>query len=172
MKRTLLLNKDYSPLTFLTERRALRFLANEIISSNKVEIMSVWDDHIKINEDYYYFPATLRLKNQIKRCFRPLIFSKRALIVRDESTCQFCNRVLNESDATVDHLIPKSKGGNTSFLNCVIACFICNNIKGNKSLNESGLKLIKQPVHPKNYNISPFNEKISCWHEDWNYWKS
>lgn len=172
MKRTLLLNKDYSALTFLNEKRTLKFLAIEYLYNDKIEIVSTWDDKIKILDQELNFPATIRLKNQIKRSYRPLIFSKRSILIRDENKCQFCNRYLKDADATIDHLVPKSKGGKTSFLNCVISCFICNNLKGSKTLEECGLKLIKEPIHPKNYNHNPFYDtQIHSWHEDWNYWK-
>lgn len=169
-KRTLLLNANYQPLTFLTERRTLSFLGKEFTSGDKVEIMSTWDDEIDISGIKIFFPATLKLKNLINRSYKPLSFSRNELIKRDNNTCQYCSKKIYGVDVTVDHLIPKSKGGVTSFLNCVIACLPCNSRKSNLSIKESGMKLIKQPIHPIIYNHNPFNDRISSWHEDWNFY--
>jgi len=165
-KRTLLLNSDYSPLTFLHERRVFKFLAVD-----KVDIISTWDDTIKILDKEIFFPSILKLKNQIKRSFRPITFSRHELLKRDNRTCQYCSRQLSNSEVTIDHLIPKSKGGKTSFLNCVISCQVCNSFKGSKTLEESGLKLLNTPKHPSNFNHNPFFDKLTCWHEDWNYYR-
>lgn len=169
-KRTLLLNADYQPLTFLNERRALTFLAKEFIDNNKVEILSTWDDEIRILDFDVLFPATLKLKNLIYRSYKPLSFSRSELIKRDNNTCQFCSKKIYGTDITVDHIIPKSKGGQTSFINCVISCLPCNSKKGNMTLSECGMKLVKQPIHPVLYSHDPFRDKITSWHEDWNFY--
>lgn len=169
-KRTLLLNANYEPLTFLTEKRALTFLAKEFIDNDKVEIISTWNDSIEIYNKNINFPAILKLKKQIKRSYKPLSFSRKELIKRDNNLCQFCSKKIYGSEITVDHIVPKSKGGETSFLNCVIACLPCNSKKANLSLDESGLKLIKKPIHPVLYSHDPFRDRITSWHEDWNFY--
>jgi len=165
LKRTLLLNGDYTPLTFLHEKRVLKFLAVD-----KVEILSIWDDKISVFNTEINFPATLKLKNQIKRCFRPLTYSRNELIKRDERKCQFCSRHLRYEEITIDHLVPRALGGKTNFLNCVVSCKICNTFKGSKTLEQSGLKLIRQPFHPTNYKCDPFFDRVPSWHEDWNFY--
>lgn len=169
-KRTLLLNNNYEPLTFLTEKRTLSFLAREFLFNDKVEIISTWDDDIKIFNDTVNFPAILRLKSQIKRSYKPLSFSRKELLKRDNSSCQFCAKRLNDKDITIDHIIPKSKGGKTSFLNCVVSCLPCNSKKGNNLMEEVGMKLVKKPTHPILYSHDPFRDKITSWHEDWNFY--
>lgn len=165
-KRTLLINNDYSPLTFLNERRVYKFLALD-----KVEVLSYWDDRIKFSDSYMNFPAVMKLKHQIKRSYKPVNYSKNVLIRRDNKTCQYCARTLDDSEITVDHLLPKCKGGKTTFTNCVVSCLVCNSFKGSKSLEESGLKLLKQPIQPVRMTFDPFFHKISTWHEDWNFYK-
>ena len=105
-KRTLLINNDYTPLTFLNERRVYKFLALD-----KVEVLSHWDDEIKVFDTYLNFPAVLRLKHQIKRSYKPVNYSKNVLIRRDNRTCQYCARVLADHEITIDHLVPKCKKG-------------------------------------------------------------
>ncbi len=160
MKQCLLLNATYEIISFIPEKRAIKLLFKE----NKVEPISYWDDYIYKNIKN---PSILRLKKHVKRNFYTLNFSRKTLINRDKSTCQFCSIKLIASEVTIDHLVPKSQGGGTNFLNCVVSCKNCNNKKGNKTLEESGLKLIKPPIHPKfspSYNI---NYNKECWHDDW-----
>lgn len=164
MKRTLLLNANYEPLTFLSEKRVFKFLAKE-----KVEPLSYWDDWFTLNNEVNYFPSILRLKNQIKQSFTYPVFSKRNIVRRDDYTCQFCGVKLSENSVTIDHVIPKSKGGANSFTNCVTSCFDCNNRKSNLTLEQSGMKLLRKPEHLK-YKRNIFETNISCWHEDWNFY--
>lgn len=165
MKRTLLLNNDYDPLTFLAERRVFRFLAKD-----KVEVISVWDDHFYMNGVKCKFPATLRLKTYIRKNYRSVIFSKNEVIKRDKGICQFCGKHLSPNKITIDHIVPKSRGGENSFYNCVVACFECNNKKNNLLLDEAGMKLLKKPEYPKKYIRNVFDDKIKSWHEDWNWY--
>jgi len=78
------------------------------------------------------------------------IFSRWNLYVRDDGKCQFCGKKLpfQKGGFTFDHLHPKSKGGDKDWLNIVIACHHCNHNKANKSLEESGLTLLRKPYKP------------------------
>lgn len=74
-------------------------------------------------------------------------FTKLNIMRRDCYTCQYCG-CKNRSTLTIDHVIPKCLGGKNDWINCVTACFKCNNKKGYKSLKESGLKLLNKPYKP------------------------
>ena len=76
-------------------------------------------------------------------------FSRRNLYLRDKNTCQFCGRKFNTEDLTMDHVVPKSKGGPVSWTNIVLACWPCNSRKGNKTAAEAGMRLIRRPFEPK-----------------------
>jgi len=76
-------------------------------------------------------------------------FSSRALYLRDNYTCQYCNKKKSVKDLSIDHVLPKSKKGKTNWENCVTACFRCNNQKSDKTLRESGFKLNRKPSKPK-----------------------
>ena len=75
-------------------------------------------------------------------------FSRTNVYRRDRNTCQFCGKKFQTEDLTLDHVVPKSKGGQMTWTNIVLACTPCNNKKGNKTLAEAKLKLIRQPFQP------------------------
>jgi 5-methylcytosine-specific restriction endonuclease McrA len=65
--------------------------------------------------------------------------------MRDRYTCQYCQQVLNTGDLTLDHVIPRSRGGETTWENLVACCNLCNNKKGNRTPDEAGMKLLRPP---------------------------
>jgi 5-methylcytosine-specific restriction endonuclease McrA len=83
---------------------------------------------------------------------RKLVFSRANIYKRDRYTCQYCSRRLDMKELTIDHVFPRSKGGVSSWTNCVLSCWDCNSKKADKTLAESGLKLLKHPIKP---NWSP-----------------
>ncbi len=163
MKRTLLLNSTYEVLQFVTERRAIKLLLKD-----KVEVISEWMD---INHNIYgkiiNHPAVLRLKNQVKKKYKPLAFSKKALFRRDQYQCQYCFKPLSPNNITIDHVIPRALGGPTNFLNCVSACYMCNGKKGHKTLTQANMKLIQEPKIPTEYYFYYSESSDQFWHHDW-----
>jgi 5-methylcytosine-specific restriction endonuclease McrA len=79
-----------------------------------------------------------------------VVFSRQNLLLRDKYTCQYCGKYLKSpKERTIDHIIPKSRGGKTVWTNVVLCCKKCNLKKGDKTPEEAGLKLLKQPKAPK-----------------------
>lgn len=78
--------------------------------------------------------------------------SRYMLYKRDDGKCAYCGKSLSQKESTIDHIIPKDKGGLTTWDNCVISCKPCNNFKDNKTLEESGMKLLIHPYNPKKNN--------------------
>lgn len=171
MNRVLLLNSDWSPLNFVSSIRALNLLfkgrAEVILMGEKV---SAWDEPISTPSRSYDVPATLRLVERVNVKFAPPRFRKRVLFNRDDWRCQYCGVDLDLRSITIDHVVPRSRGGNTSWNNCVTACRKCNSKKGNRTLSESGMCLRRTPVEP---NVDHFWERgnehnrRSSWHPDW-----
>jgi 5-methylcytosine-specific restriction endonuclease McrA len=162
MKKTLLLSNSYQYNAIIDERHAIKLLFK-----NKVEIVCTWEDYqIKwINNSILNFPAILRLNTAHKQHYKTYHFNRDVIVKRDNSTCQYCSRALSKSDITIDHIIPKCKGGKSNFYNCVICCKSCNGLKSHQSLEECGLKLIKTPGYPGNLMKIAFDEAL--WHKDW-----
>jgi hypothetical protein len=162
MKKTLLLNSTYEVLSFVSDRKVFKFLALD-----KVEVISSWDEDIKFGKDIIKYPSVLRLKNFVKIKFRKNVFSRKAVIKRDQYCCQYCGETLTNVNLTIDHIIPKSRGGATSFANCVVCCQYCNNKKSNLTPEEAGMKLLQNnlaSILMRVYLVSSGD----YWHEDWN----
>lgn len=80
-------------------------------------------------------------------------WSKLNIHLRDDFTCQYCGKKLNKSSATVDHILPKSRGGKNEWKNTVCSCKKCNKLKDNKLLENTKMKLIKKPKKPTIYDF-------------------
>lgn len=114
-------------------------------------------DHYKY-EGVIRSPSTMILAPQVIRfpdCdyTSPLIktvrYSRRNIYDRDDNTCQYCGKKFERKALTLDHVVPKSRGGKSSWTNVVACCTMCNADKGNRLLEEIGWKLKKQPVKPR-----------------------
>ena len=76
-------------------------------------------------------------------------YSRRNIYQRDDNLCQYCGKKVDKKSLTLDHVIPKSRGGKSSWTNVVASCVWCNSEKGDKLLSELGWKLLKTPTRPK-----------------------
>ena len=76
-------------------------------------------------------------------------FSRRNLYKRDHNTCQYCGARPGTAELSIDHIVPRSRGGTSSWENCVLACVRCNSKKADRLQSESGMKLIRQPKAPR-----------------------
>lgn len=77
-----------------------------------------------------------------------LAFSRKNLFRRDKCTCQYCGKQPGTKDLTIDHVHPKSRGGKSTWENCVLACIRCNHRKADRTPREARMKLLKEPVAP------------------------
>jgi 5-methylcytosine-specific restriction endonuclease McrA len=175
MKRALLLNSNGEPLQFIDGIRAIKLLMKD-----RVEVAfglqgnpSYWDDHITSPNKDFRLPAVLRLKYYVKKrvYIKPPRFQKKVLFNRDGWKCQYCSAELTYAAITVDHVHPQSRGGRTTWKNCVSACRSCNNKKGNRTPEEAEMKLLKQPVEPNVLHYWDLS-KSSSWHDDWSLFVS
>ena len=161
-KKTLLLNASYEILSFIPERKAFKLLIKD-----KVEVVSSWSDLVNWGEEKIKHPAILRLKRHVRRNYFNSNFSRKALVKRDRSTCQYCGKKLTASLITIDHVLPRAQGGITSFVNCVVCCQLCNNKKADKTPEQAGMKLLRKPTHPSfsaHYYVADPQE---YWHSSW-----
>jgi 5-methylcytosine-specific restriction endonuclease McrA len=92
-------------------------------------------------------------------------FTRRNLFLRDDFTCQYCGRRCTSDHLSVDHILPRSRGGMTSWENCVLACVGCNARKADRTLKEAGLHLLRTPVRPRwtpYLNLRP-SQRMDSW---------
>lgn len=167
MLRVLLLNADWSPLQFISDVRALRLLMRgraEVITVS--DSPSFWDSNYTTVSSSFQVPATIRLYNRVD--VNPTIsrFRKVILYNRDNWSCQYCQKRLGRSNITIDHVIPKCRGGKTTWKNCVVCCKSCNRNKGAKLPQEVNMQLFKQPAEPRIIHFWNLTDKKD-WHKDW-----
>jgi len=142
MDRCVVLNGDYTFLNTIGWRRAVCLVikgTTEVLKYGDRVIHSADGSAIKI-------PLVIKLLKVIRMIYRNKVpFSKRNLIIRDNYRCVYCNRKTN---LTIDHMIPISQGGKTSWENCVTACIDCNNKKRNRTPSEAKMYPNKLPYAP------------------------
>jgi len=92
------------------------------------------------------WPSVIRISKFIKVPYKKVILSRKNILRRDNYKCAYCGR--SDLMLTVDHIIPKSKGGNDSWENLITACTKCNNIKGDRTPDEANMKLLTRPYKP------------------------
>lgn len=138
----LLLNTTFEPLTVVTARRALKLLF-----SKKAHSIEEGGAFIQTIRARVRIPSVIQIVYYIRKPYMAPKFSKRSVFIRDGYNCQYCGK--HTPKPTIDHIIPRSKGGKTNWSNVVTACHACNNRKGDRSLKESGMRLIKDPQEPK-----------------------
>jgi 5-methylcytosine-specific restriction endonuclease McrA len=170
MKRALLLNNNGEPLQFIDGVRAIKLLLKDRVevASGMTGMPSYWDDYVNSATCQYKLPAVLRLKYyvQTRTYKKPPRFQKKVLFNRDAWKCQYCETELTYSAITIDHVHPQSRGGKTTWKNCVTACKKCNSRKGNKTPEEADMKLLKQPLEPNVFHFWDTSHR-SAWHADW-----
>lgn len=139
----LLLNASFEPLHVIPLRRAMG-----LVVAGKVDVVANGDGEIHSATQSFPIPAVLRLRYMVRVPFRQNIaLSRRAVLIRDQRRCQFthCDRTAS----TVDHVIPRSRGGEHVWTNVVAACGPCNTRKGSRSLADLGWALKQRPVAPR-----------------------
>ena len=140
-KKVLLLNQSYQPLMTLGAKRAI------ILSfTDKVEVLERYLDEIRSINLSIYIPSVIRLKDYVKLNQKKIPLSRKNILKRDNHICQYCNS--KSKFMTIDHIIPKDKGGRDSWENLVAACVPCNTKKGNKLLKDINMILLKKPKAP------------------------
>lgn len=141
--RTLLLTQGYEPLQIISWQRAITLLALD-----KVEVVHEYDTEVRAPSLIVRVPSIVRLRKAFRRFAKPVKFSRVNIYARDGYRCQYCGKKCTTDELTYDHVIPRSKGGRTSWENIVSACYACNRRKANRTPAEAGMKLLAMPVRP------------------------
>ena len=140
-RRVLVLNQDYSPISICTVQRA--FL---LVFLNKADLVNkVNGDMIRTVDQAYPMPSVIRLRNYIPVPFRRVVLTRQNIFKRDGFRCQYCG---TNRDLTIDHVVPRARGGKTTWLNLLTACKTCNARKGDYTPEEVGLSVKSQPYRP------------------------
>ena len=149
----LVLNQDYQPLSICSVQRSMKLLFLE-----KAELLH--DDpekELSTPRTSYQYPSVIRLRNYIRIPYTKVVLSRRNIMRRDKFSCQYCAK---KSELTIDHVLPKSRGGRDQWENLVTACEKCNVKKGNKTPKEAQMPLRRKPYRPipitffRDYNVN------------------
>lgn len=138
----LVLNQNYEPLNICTARRALVMLF-----AGKAEALTQADYQLTTTTNAFTAPSVIRLTSFVRRPRPRVKLTRREIFMRDNYTCQYCGA--RGHDLTIDHVIPRSRGGLHSWDNVVCACRACNHRKGGKSVAEARMSLHVLPHEPR-----------------------
>lgn len=105
--------------------------------------------NVVLNYPDSIFPAVIVLKSYVRKKFMSYACNRKNVIWRDKNICQYCGNRFIFSELTMDHVIPKSRGGDRSWTNIVACCKKCNNNKSNRTPQEAKMPLIKKPIIPR-----------------------
>ena len=157
--RVLVLNASYEPMHIVSIKRAITLIMHEV-----AEVLEDSQDFIHSPSTIMPVPSVIRLRKFIRRPRVQVVpFSRRNVLRRDFFTCQYCGSTL---ELTIDHVMPRSRGGRHAWDNVVTACRECNQKKGNKTPQEAGMPLQHQPKAPK-FNVLTMGQDHRA-QEAWN----
>jgi len=157
-RKVLLLNNSYQPLCIISAKKAVI-----MFFSKKIDLIEKSTIIIHSEKISFILPTIVKLNNYVKIKNRNISLTRKNIFKRDNHQCQYCGK--NNIPLTLDHVLPKQKGGSDSWDNLVTACTKCNTNKGGKFLNETQMHLIKIPKRP-NYLIY-----LQCYVNDNESWK-
>jgi len=143
MNDVLVLNFSYEALNVTSFQRAVK-----LIFSGKAELVHGRERIVHSPTFEMRLPSIIRMLYYVKRPNQKVALTKKNILLRDDYTCQYCN-VRGERMMTVDHVLPRSKGGPSTWENLVAACMHCNNRKNNRSPEHAGMQLKRKPRTPK-----------------------
>ena len=147
----LVLNQSYEPLAVCRARRAV-----VLIFEGKAEMLEDGLGYIHSISETFPLPSVIRLAQMVKRPRRQRKMSRFEIFNRDKYTCQYCG--IKTRNLTLDHVIPRYRGGQHTWENVVSACVACNRHKAGRTPQEANMKLIKTPAPPSHnyYYVIPF----------------
>ncbi len=138
----LILNQSYEPLTVCNIKKAVILIylgkAELVLNDKRKEVRGV--------TTAIPWPSIIRLNHFINVPYKKVVLTRKNILRRDSYKCSYCGR--SDLPLTIDHVIPKSKGGSDSWENLVCACTFCNNKKGDRTPEEAKMMLLNRPFKP------------------------
>ncbi|MCP5366986.1 MAG: HNH endonuclease [Hyphomicrobiales bacterium] len=170
----LVLNADFRPLSYFPLSLWAWQEAIKAVFLERVNVVSEYDRLVHSPSAQIRLPSVIALKEYIPMNRRPA-FTRFNVFLRDRFACQYCRTTFPSEQLTFDHVVPRSKGGRTSWDNVVTACAPCNLRKGHRLPRESGIFPFRRPMMPSNFELQengrafPPNHLHESWH-DYLYW--
>ena len=157
MQKVLVLNFDYSPLNVTSLQRGFTLVVN-----GKAEIIKSAENPITTFTNTYVRPLIIRLLKYINYRSSGIRVNRHRIFRRDNNECVYCT---SKKDLTIDHVIPRSRGGKNTWENLVTCCSKCNLKKGNRTPEEARMPLKKRPTGPS------FVDDTTTLNEAWDSFK-
>jgi len=157
MEKVLVLNADFTPINVTSVYRGFT-----LVNKGKAEILKASEKPILSNAEQFIRPLVIRLLNFVKYRVHKLKINRHRLYKRDGNQCTYCG---NRKNLTIDHIIPKSKGGGNTWMNLVTCCSSCNRIKGDRTPDEAGMKMNVKPYEPTIFSEIINSSMEGIWEE-------
>lgn len=152
----LVLNQDYQPLNVCNVRRAI-----VLLDHGKAEIVEESEALLRSFRSAFRIPSVIRMVYYIRRPRPVARLTRREVFARDDFTCQYCG--LRTSDLTLDHVIPRHRGGQHTWENLVAACRGCNHRKAGRTPAEARMKLRCKPARPRATLVAVFRRYLESY---------
>jgi len=157
MEKVLVLNSDFTPLNVTNVYRGFN-----LVSNGKAEIVKSSDRPICTGVKEFIRPLIIRLLNYVRYRPKGVKISRQRIFSRDKHTCVYCG---SKRNLTIDHILPKSRGGKNTWTNMVTCCSPCNRKKGDKTPEESNLKMIYKISEPSIFSSVVHDGIENIWNE-------
>ena len=141
-RAVLVLNSNYAPMMVCTAKRAICL---DVL--NKIDVLANYEEQVNSPSITFNLPSVIKIRNFVKYDNLSVDLNRKNILSRDEHMCQYCGA--KNSPLTIDHIVPKGRGGQDLWENLVTACKPCNQKKGNKTPEEANMLLkenLKGPI--------------------------
>lgn len=158
-RRALVLNQNYEPLNVCSVRRAF-----VLVYHGKADVLERGAEPLLSASGHFDTPSVIRLRHFVRRPHPRPRLTRREVFMRDEDRCQYCGR--RGGNLTLDHVVPKHRGGEHVWENLVTACRDCNHRKGGRTPQEARMNLLRDPVRPSMHPavmFAPYLEHYREW---------
>ncbi len=157
----LVLNRVFEPVRITTARRAFVLLysgsatavdeAGELVDFDgwRIKPIRSGDDAVTAVSGALRVPRIVHLRRYARSCQPTVRLTRRNVMLRDGYQCQYCGRHASVRELDIDHVLPRSRGGEDSWSNLVTACLGCNRRKGHRTPPEAGMPLLRRPAAPR-----------------------
>jgi len=157
MDRVLVLNADYTPLNVTSLNKGFK-----LVIKGKAEILKESDKPIMAGMRSFSRPLIIRLFNYVKHIIRNVRVNRNRIYKRDGHQCVYCS---SNKYLTIDHVIPKSRGGSNDWINLVTCCNKCNVYKSDRTPEEAGMTMRKRPYAPSIFSDVLYSSIEKVWEE-------
>src|SRR6476469_2225151 len=144
----LVLNASYEPINICAARRAIVLVLKGVAMTEEENGHFLHAARVALR-----VPSVIRLLEYRRIPHQTRALSRKNILLRDRNTCQYCCKVMSSGELTLDHVIPRSRGGLSTWENLVACCHECNRRKGNQLAHETNMKLLREP-RPFNLHTS------------------